>query len=247
MSGFEEKEAKRQEKLNCCATDDCDNVMLNVMDAVEEEEEEEFLPDVTPKAKRQKRNMLKLDRFVAHCDKLGIGDRVGAALVTALLEDLNMVTPDDRTNVIDIYKIRREKLRVRSIQKEKKRTEIKGKLKCVGFDGKSDKNTKVFLEMIKDDGDIELVKDEITEDHVVYTDPDYYLTHSVVDEGCGDGPSLGRDVVQIIQDNESEGSIEAFVCDGTRVKTGCYNGCIAAAERELRKEEQWLICQLHGN
>ena len=38
-----------------------------------------------------------------------------------------------------------------------------------------------------------------------------------------------------------------IVCDGTSVMTGCYNGMVASAERELGRELQWSICQLHGN
>ena len=42
-------------------------------------------------------------------------------------------------------------------------------------------------------------------------------------------------------------SVECVVCDGTSTMTGCYNGLIASAEREMNKELQWCICQLHGN
>ena len=116
----------------------------------------------------------------------------------------------------------------------------------MGTDGKRDKKTKVIIEK-EIDGRIVDVKEEITEEHIVYTDPHRYITHSVIEEGKGDGHSLGKDFVDVVREFDSEDSVEAAVCDGTAVMTGCYNGMIASAERELGKELQWCVCQLHGN
>ena len=63
----------------------------------------------------------------------------------------------------------------------------------------------------------------------------------------GGGNYLGKDLVDIVRENNSEQCITGVNCDGTSVNTGCYNGMIASAERELDKELQWCICQLHGN
>ena len=65
------------------------------------------------------------------CDKLGIGDGSGAALAKALLEDLSVVTPDDKKYVVDKYKIRRERLRIRSTEKRKKQSDVREKLKVL--------------------------------------------------------------------------------------------------------------------
>ena len=54
-------------------------------------------------------------------------------------------------------------------------------------------------------------------------------------------------MVDTIREFNSQDVIECVLSDGTAVNTGCYNGMIACAERELGKELQWSICQLHGN
>ena len=108
-------------------------------------------------------------------------------------------------------------------------------------------NVYTFVVEKEINGNVVEIKEEVTEEHVVYTDPDRYITHSVIDEGRGDGPSLGRDFVAVVREFESEETLEAVVCDGTRAMTGCYHGTVATVEMELCTELQWCICQLHGN
>ena len=111
---------------------------------------------------------------------------------------------------------------------------------CICTDGKRDKHTKVNNNIVR-------TQTEVTEEHIVYTDPKNYITHSVIEEGKGDGCSLGKDLVDIVREFNSQDTLECIVCDGTAVMTGCYNGMVASAERELGREVQWSICQLHGN
>ena len=135
---------------------------------------------------------------------------------------------------------------MRKERKLQKESDLKGKIRCIGTDGKRDKNTKVITEREIDNTIIDM-QEEITEEHIVYTDPMNYLTHSVIEEGHGDGNSLGKHLVDVVREFDSEDTIECVVCDGTAVMTGCYNGTLASAERELGKELQWCVCQLHGN
>ena len=71
---------------------------------------------------------------------------------------------------------------------------MEGKLFCIGTDGKRDKKTKVIIEKEVNNNVIES-RAEVTEEHIVYTDPFNYISHSVIDEGCGDGHNLGKDLV----------------------------------------------------
>ena len=73
------------------------------------------------------------------------------------------------------------------------------------------------------------IKDEITEEHYVFTDPKSYITHSVIEHGQSNGISLGRHLVDVIREFTSEDSVECAVCDGTSTMTGCYNGLIVSA------------------
>ena len=69
---------------------------------------------------------------------------------------------------------------------------MSGKLYCLGTDGKSDKNTKVIIERETNNN---IVKSQalVTEEHIVYTDPKNYITHSVIEEG------QGRDLVDVVK------------------------------------------------
>ena len=65
-------------------------------------------------------NRMKISSYAGQLDKYNISDGAGAALATALLEDLGMVTEKNRSLVFDRFKIRRARQRVRSAKKKKK-------------------------------------------------------------------------------------------------------------------------------
>ena len=208
--------------------------------------DENFLPSKYLDKLATEQNRLKIPKFVAELDRYGISDAAGAAVGTALLWDMELVTAENSKFIFDKYKIRRERKRNRKQKRKDTESSLKGKLFCIGTDGKRDKKTKVIIEREINNNIVE-VKEEITEEHIVYTDPHKYITHSVIEEGHGDGNSLGKDLADVARENHSEDTLECVVCDGTPVMTGCYNGVIASAERELGKELQWAVCQLHGN
>ena len=205
------------------------------------------LEDSNRKAPRiTKQNRLNIPKFVAELDRYNVSDSAGAALATSLLEDLNMITTEDKSLVFDKFKIRRARQLNRNTKKTNLEEGNQGRIKCIGTDGKRDKDTKCLIER-EVNNNIVRVQELKTEEHIAYTDPDKYLTHSVIEEGKGTGKSLGKDLVEVVRDFQSENCLECVVCDGTAVNTGCYGGLIATAEAELNRELQWSICQLHGN
>ena len=66
-------------------------------------------------------------------DKYNISDGAGAALATALLEDLGIVTEEGRSLVFDRFKTRRARQRVRSAKKKEKKSDLSGKLYCMAL------------------------------------------------------------------------------------------------------------------
>ena len=90
--------------------------------------------------------------------------------------------------------------------------------------------TKVVIEKETNNNIVE-VQGVKREDHIVYTNPNKNVTHSVMGEG--DGPSLGRDFCDVCLEFDSEQTVEAVVCDGTVLMTGCHYGMIASAEKLL--------------
>ncbi|KAK0056132.1 hypothetical protein Bpfe_014533 [Biomphalaria pfeifferi] len=51
----------------------------------------------------------KLPKLAKICDRFAVSDRVGAAVTTAVLEDFGIVSQTEAANVIDRYKLRRER------------------------------------------------------------------------------------------------------------------------------------------
>ena len=170
----------------------------------------------------------------------------GAALITAIFEDIKLITSDNNKLVFDRFKISRQRKKRREQRDKENRDTARGEIKCIGIDGKRDKNTKTMVEK-EVNGSISKVREEKTEEHIVFTNPNDYLTHSVIENGQGTGNNIAKHLVDTIREFNSQDVIECVLSDGTPVNTGCYNGMIACAERELGKELQWSICQLHGN
>ena len=88
-----------------------------------------------------------------------------------------------------------------------------------------------------------------TEEHITYTvEPGGgYLTHSVIPPGKGTGRDIANDFVDVIAENNSAGSLEAIVADGTNVNTGWKDGFLSHVERDLEARLLWLICMAHRN
>lgn len=56
---------------------------------------------------------VKLQSTSLHCDRYGVSDRAAATIASSVLEDIGVITDTDTSQVIDRYKIRREKIRTR--------------------------------------------------------------------------------------------------------------------------------------
>jgi len=71
---------------------------------------DEYIPEsvkTTPKPERQCQKMTISLPSLA-CDRTGVSDRPAAVLATSVLHDLGVLSPIDRSKVIDRSKIRRE-------------------------------------------------------------------------------------------------------------------------------------------
>lgn len=72
-------------------------------------------------------------------DRYGISDRAGAAIVSATLQDIGLVTESDTSSVIDRSKIRRARAQTRSSGAAVNVLEGDDSLICISFDGRKDK------------------------------------------------------------------------------------------------------------
>ena len=64
------------------------------------------------KCKKTDLNRLSIPKFVAELDRYKVSDAAGAALATALLEDLELNTTHDNTKLVfDKFKIKRQRVK----------------------------------------------------------------------------------------------------------------------------------------
>lgn len=80
-------------------TDDNGGELLNIMQQAA----------VNTSVHSASRNICKFPALASACDRHGLSDRSAAAIATAVLEDIGVVTDVDSSNVIDRSKIRRER------------------------------------------------------------------------------------------------------------------------------------------
>lgn len=179
-----------------------------------------------------------LPSFSRACDRRAISNRAGAQLASALLQDLNVVTPDNHTAVIDKSKVFRERLKYRKNIVSTRTTEII----ALYFDGRKDET--ITKEIVRGKS----VRKTVQEEHISLVEEpgSTYFGHVTPKSGSG------KDIVASILNHMKEAcidkkTIKALGCDGTATNTGVSNGAIVIFERALKQPVQVVVCMLHLN
>lgn len=186
-----------------------------------------------------KHNKLKLPALARACDRHGLSDRTAAAVATAVLEDLGVVTTHDLSNVIDTSKIRRARKRKRNELQRSQKNQV---VRAIFFDGRKDKT------LICNRAGGRLHRQTITEEHIsLIREPESsYLGH--LTPTAGTAVEIKNSIVKFIASNNIDiEQLVAIGCDGTNVNTGRVGGVIRLLEIEYEKPLQWLVCMLHAN
>lgn len=185
-----------------------------------------------------------------------VSSNLGASLANALMLDLksmNLLQPnvDVKQIMVDKSKLDREKNRVRV-----KSTEMVGEgvenLLCIGVDGKVDKDTLVFKEIIDEDGEIKLRKEKTKEHHLTFTNEDAstggtYLTHRVIPVKGATGAVLAKEVASVLEEFNSLETVKAILLDNTNTNTGCEGGLVTLLEKNINRKVHTIGCSLHQN
>ena len=118
-----------------------------------------------------------------------VSSNLGASLANALLLDLqamDMLRPgvDVKGVALDKSKIDREKSRMK-VKSDEKHKEDQEKLVCIGVNGKIDKDTLMYREVMDENGETKLKKGKGEEHHLTFTkepgtESERYLTHRVI-------------------------------------------------------------------
>lgn len=185
-----------------------------------------------------KRNTLKLENTATICDRFRIKNGAASSLATAVLQDIELITPNNMNLVIDRKKIWRAR------QKNRKRlsdTKI-GNIKALFFDGRKDKTLKIT----KRNGI--RYRRTVTEEHItLLEEPEsQYIGHTV--PKSGKAIHIKDSICEFFQSYSiNDSDFAAVGCDGTNTNVGNKNGVITRLEKTLKRPLQRLICQLHAN
>lgn len=181
-----------------------------------------------------------MTRVATECDRFGVSDRCAAAITSALLVDLGVVTESNRTLVVDRYKVRRAREKVRNELTERNRP--KNGIFGLYFDGRKD--TSRQAEEIEGKLYTSLkVEEHIT---IIMEPSSTFLGH--VTPTNGTASCISNSILQFLDNNHIKTDALVVVgCDGTNVNTGVHGGIIQFFEQRLTKPVHWFVCMLHLN
>ena len=185
---------------------------------------------------------LRLPTVAKEVMRWGTSQRDAAALVTATLIDVGLISPEDPTIIVDQHKIRREveKIKKSAIHNDWKQIK-KQKLKGIFFNGKEiqtlivEEDNGVFRQTIK------------KQDHIILVGGPggKYIGHVTPLEKAAE-----LTAVEIINFLDAECLIDNWAlvgADSTAVNTVKDNEIIARCERHIGHRLHWDICLLHTN
>ena len=174
------------------------------------------------------------------CDQYGISDRSAAAVASAVLQDIGIITADEKSMIIDKNKIRRARTSCRNKQR------VEGclrssKIEGLYFDARKDKTFIQYKVSTK------YYRRIVVEEHIslIQEPGSKYVGHVV--PATGSAANIMKSMLDFFEESDIDlSSLMAVGCDGTAVNTGRRNELIRQLEVCLGRSLQWFICQLHG-
>jgi hypothetical protein len=209
----------------------CNASNYDPAESSDEESEENY--DIKTVAKR---NHLALKPVALVADRFGVSHPATAAIVTATLEAVGIVTSSDQHLVVDEHKVKRSREKIRKELRELSSQDTDDMV-APYFDGRKDKT--LYMERGADS--VYRQKRKIEEHISLIAEPGCkYVGHLSVEKGSA------HDIEKGIFERVKK-SYSAFECDGTYVNSGNKGGVIRLSEVRSNTPKQWLICQLHLN
>lgn len=195
--------------------------------------------NVSNKGRKRKLPLIALEKLSEICDRYGVSYRAGAAIASATISDTKKKSSNSPPTIIDHNKLRRERLKRRSILLKNRKVET---IEALFFDGRKDQT----LYCVKDKN--KLYRRIRVEEHItmVQEPGSIYLGH--VTPPTGTSKDIEQAMFSYLTEKRTNlNSLVAIGCDGTNTNTGRKNGIIVLLEKRFGKPMQWLICQLHAN
>jgi len=160
-------------------------------------------------------------------------------IASAVLQDMGIISLEDRSKIIDRSKIRRERTKTRKEFQKKGTTVIPG----LYFDGRKDKTIKQVV-----DANEKHHRKIVTEEYIsIISEPgSAYFAH--VTPTNGSSKLVSSAIISCLDEKEVDHEAVFVVeCDGTAVNTGVTGGVIRKLEESFGNPLQWLIFMLHFN
>ncbi|XP_050508651.1 uncharacterized protein LOC126885902 [Diabrotica virgifera virgifera] len=190
----------------------------------------------SPSVKVKQGLPVNLSLFYRACDRRGISNRAGAQLVSALLQDLNVISPENQAAVIDKSKIFRERLKYR------RSTTRTNEIIAPYFDGRKDET--IIKEIVRGKS----IRKTIQEEHISLIEEPGSAYFGHVTPNSGSAKDIVSSILSYMSDNSIDNSnIKALGCDGTATNTGTLQGAVLLLERALKHPVQVVICMLYLN
>ena len=163
--------------------------------------------------------------------------------------DYQIITQNDRSQIITEKKIFDTKKRVSTMISEKHSSEV-FHLKVIGVDSKNDKNTLAHILGYDHYAEPIIKRTVKDEHHLTFTAESgpfskKYLTHIEIKNGTG--ITMATETLKILKKYNSISSLEAIVLDNTSANTGVDNGLVVTLERLLNRRIHLIGCVLHQN
>ena len=188
-------------------------------------EAEEFKPVREPSGTY---NLLKTPRYAMELIRANVSSNLVPSLANALLfdlQDMDLLRPgvDVKDVVLDESKIDREKSRMK-VKKDEKHKEDQEKLFSIGVDGKIDKDTCMYREVMDENGGNKFKKGKGEEHHLTFTkepgtESGTYLTNRVIPVKGATAAVLSDEVHSFLKELSSVHILKAVLADNTN--PGC--------------------------
>lgn len=188
-----------------------------------------------PEMKQQMR--MSLPHLAMQADRYGLSDRSVAAIATATLIDVGMISKGNDQMLIDRSKVRRERKKVR---KNLQRCQ-NNQFSAVYFDSRKDET----LAKVKVNN--RWYSEKRSEEHYVFlAQPgDKYICHKA--PSSGKAVDVSAMIVNILRERQVMDNVLAIGCDSTNLNTGSTGGVARRLETILGRPLQRFICMLHTN
>lgn len=198
------------------------------------------MPSVeAPSTSTANRNTLPLPTVAKVCDRYGLSLRSAAAVTSAVLADVGLVSTKELTLVIDKNKIHRAVSKARTEASKDIGSTV---IKSIYFDGRKDKT------LINEKIGNRYRRKEVLEEHVsVLAEPgSIYLGHTTPNRGTG--KEIQISITTLLEGQRWKlDDLICVGCDGTATNTGWKGGVIQNLEQYLKRPLQWCVCLLHAN